>query len=276
MAELKAYARQFFRTLLHHDGSPRLIVFDDYQSVESAEYLGGVLSVLCDEAPSDYSILLLSRCEPPPELTRSAYAKLMILPAHKLAFDKEETKALIAQKNDTADEAELALLLAECGGWPAALTIALHGKRTAGVSRRLLHGLAQTAWQGLPETDQRYLLDLALPRTVDAELSERLTGTSNALDTLDTLERLAEDRYLVSRSESVADFKIHPLLRDYLIEYLLNLHGETGLRQKKTETARILEEAGRIEEAADLYTQACAYRELHRINLYLAPIIAGP
>lgn len=264
LAELKAYARQFFRTLLHHDGSPRLIVFDDYQSVESAEYLGGVLSVLCDEAPSDYSIMLLSRCEPPPELTRSAYAKLMILPAHELAFDKDETKALIAQTKETIDETELAVLLAECGGWPAALTIALHGKRTAGVSRRLLHGLAQTAWQGLPETDQRYLLELALPRTVDAELSERLTGTRNALN---TLERLAEDRYLVSRSESAADFKIHPLLRDYLIDYLLNLHGESGLQQKKTETARILEEAGRIEEAAELYTQACAYLELHRLIL---------
>lgn len=264
LAELKAYARQFFRTLLNHDRSPRLIVFDDYQSVESEEYLGGVLSVLCDEAPSGYSILLLSRCEPPPELTRSAYAKLMILPAHELAFDKEETKALIAQKNDTADDAELASLLEECGGWPAALTIALHGKRTAGVSRSLLHGLAQTAWQGLPETDQRCLLDLALPRTVDAELSERLTGTRNAVN---TLERLAEDRYLVNRSESAADFKIHPLLRDYLLEYLLNLHGETGLRQKKTKTARILEEIGRIEEAADLYTQAYAYRELHRLIL---------
>ncbi|WP_190303288.1 BTAD domain-containing putative transcriptional regulator [Methylomonas rhizoryzae] len=267
---LSAYSRQFFGSILHNDTRQRLIVFDDYHAVQDFALLQQVLEALFRTAADNYRILVFSRNHPPAYCLNLLYNQLTVVPAGVLSFSAQEAAQLLAAKDVRLESARFAQLLAQTGGWAAALAvISKQAQADCEPGAPLPEDPAQQAWLGLPAQTRRRLLGIALPQTVSESVAIELTGEA---ETGITLFNLAEDQYLLSRIESDPPiYKLHPLLRQFLLEQLRGQTDTTRYADRISEVAGILQRNHQLGEAAELYAQAENWACLSGMILTHAP-----
>ena len=224
------------------EGTPLLICIDEFEAASCAA-VDQWLEALVENLAPDVRVMLANRETPGPVLTRLQLAgHARVIDAQALRFTPEEALRLLAG----AMPAEAARQVADyADGWPFALQLARlraeTGKPVERVwgpdargripRRQIFDYLAEEVLAALDPEVAAFLRDVAILDVVDARLADAVRERSDGQQMLHRLLRL---RPIVSIDEDTWQARLHPLLRDFMIE--LAAAGDTArqalLRQR--------------------------------------------
>jgi LuxR family maltose regulon positive regulatory protein len=224
--------------------SPVRLVLDDVHELTGREVLRD-LTRLIRRSPAGLRLVLASRTDPPISVPRLRLeGRLHELRADVLRFTTDDTAAMLRATGLELTPAQVAVLQVRTEGWAAGLRLAAIAlRRTDDVSAFL------TNFSGDERSVAEYLtveiLDLMSVPTQDflrmvsvcsplpAAVAVELSGRADAERLLDVL---CHETPLVERT-SPGNYRIHPLLRSYLVADLARQRPET-YRRLQADAAR--------------------------------------
>lgn len=234
---------------------PLLVCIDDYECASSVA-VDAVLEKLALAAPANVNLVLASREAPHQHLTRLQLAgKVRLIDADLLRFTRDESALLL---RDTLPERAVQQISAYIDGWPFALQLARLRAGSGSASndwtvdvrtkiprRQIFDYLAEEVLATLPAPMIDFLTDVAVLDSVDVAGANALRERD---DSLALIQQLARIKPIVVVDETPWSARLHPLLRDYLIDAaeLATPGRMAGLHQR---AARLLAERGQLHEA---------------------------
>jgi LuxR family transcriptional regulator, maltose regulon positive regulatory protein len=259
--DLGAFARHYFREFFQHIGANTVLVLDNCQDA-AGEAFHLILHVACEELPQQSNIIALSRSVFPRELARlAAHGSVKQIEWRDLRLTANEAQALGAAKGES-DPVKLDSAYRLSDGWATGLVLALSHAQT-GVNeatarlrtREALFSYLLTEMLSRVSAEARKVLThTALFPQVTAPLAQRISGSASAGAVLDELYR---SQYLVDRKvDTELTYQFHDLFRDFLLDTLATDLPTQELAELKMRAARMLETAGQVNEAVQLFRQA--------------------
>jgi len=259
--------------------APLIICIDDFEQAAGPD-VEQLLSQMLQTLPHNVSMVIASRKPPSHQFTRLQLAgQLRIVDAETLRFTPAEAEELLGSSMPGAAVAQISHYT---DGWPFALQLARlraessehhlePGIEASGkIPRRqifdyLAHEVLSTI--GAPLRD--FMLEVAVLDVIDADAANAVRGKD---DSLALIRQLCNIRPIAVVEESSWSARLHPLLRDYLIDTLeLQSPGRVSfLHQRAAAHLAALGnvhtamkhavDAGRLELAADIMEDAGAIR----------------
>jgi ATP/maltotriose-dependent transcriptional regulator MalT/DNA-binding SARP family transcriptional activator len=260
--ELAAFTRRFFRQLFSLLPSGAALAIDNYQEAADTA-LSIVLRDACDEIPPGYSLLLISRGEPPSIFAQlSARNMLAQISKDDLRLTLEETRAMCARRGVTEDWMVRALHQ-QSDGWAAGVTLMLERLRHVGADTRefnteVLEGVfdyfAGLILQRAPPEMQRLLASLAF-------LPYFTTRTAREVSGIETAERVLEQLYrrhlfIDRRPGTPPVYLFHALFREFLQNRACQSMPADQVRLLIGQSAATAEATGDADAAFELYARA--------------------
>lgn len=215
---------------LHHQSSPTALIIDDIHELSHEETIRE-LAALCKYTHNNFIVIYGSRSEPGFATAKlRSQGRLHQVTVDDLQFSLEEAQRLLPQTaTGQLSDDELQLLLDKTGGWPALFNMALAITRQSSHSQITINQLT-----GSTQDIANYLKEEILS-TVESPLREALRNIaiSPKLNP-DLINTLTHDSSLTQRIRQLPGlgllmqnldnqgywFKIHPLLRDLLLQEL--------------------------------------------------------
>lgn len=259
----------------------RCLVLDDVHRLQHPAVLEGV-DLLVAELPHTITIVLLARSTPELSLySLVADGSLREVDGPDLAFTPGEAQALFAQVTDRVEPSDVSRLVARTEGWAVGLRLAAVSVSTVpdpdvfiatfeGDQRTVADYLFAEIIRHLPRHRFEFLLATCAPRQLTVELAAHLSGRDDAGDELDLLCR---SNALVTQSRDGSGYRLHSLLRSYLMA-TLNHRDISGSRHQHAraalwydqhdEPAAALEHAS-LSRDGDLLNELLSYHGPHMI-----------
>lgn len=134
LSDLPGFTRRFFRNLFSTVSEPPILVLDNYQEVIPGSVFHTVIDVVISELPLGYSLIAISRTDPPPQLARALANNLIgQINWNDLRLTLEETKAIVAATGLLeSTEETLTLLQEQTNGWIAGLVLMMERFKETG------------------------------------------------------------------------------------------------------------------------------------------------
>ena len=203
-----------------------VVVLDDYHMISEPschDQVGFLLSHL----PAAVQLVLVTRAEPPLPLARLRAAGVMAeVRAPELRFTPAQAAALVRTVAAVElTEADLADLVERTEGWPAGVYLAalsLRGHSSPGAFVRQFNGdnrfivdfLAEEVLSRQPAQIRQFLARTAVLDRFCAPLCEAVTGSANAAQILDVVER--DNLFLVPLDDDRQWYRYHHLFAQVL------------------------------------------------------------
>jgi LuxR family maltose regulon positive regulatory protein len=213
---------------------PVRVVLDDVHELTGRDVLRDLVRLI-RLRPAGLRLVLASRSDPPISVPRLRLeGRLHELRADLLRFTLDDTAALLRATGLVLTPAQVAALHARTDGWAAGLRLAaLALRRTddpvaflsqfSGDERSVAEYLTGEILDGLNPDAQDFLRVVSVCSPLPAELAASLSARADADRMLDELR---QETALVERT-SPGEYRIHPLLRSYLVADLGRLRPET-------------------------------------------------
>ncbi|MDX6393744.1 MAG: hypothetical protein QOJ73_4807 [Streptosporangiaceae bacterium] len=210
--------------------APVVVVLDDYHEISEPschDQVGFLLSHL----PDTVQVVLVTRADPPLPLARLRATGMMAeVRAPELRFAPAQAAALVRTVAAVElSEADLANLVERTEGWPAGVYLAalsLHGHSSPGAFVRQFTGdnrfivdfLAEEVLSRQPAQIRQFLARTAVLDRFCAPLCEAVTGSANAAEILDVVER--DNLFLVPLDDDRQWYRYHHLFAQVLCSHL--------------------------------------------------------
>ncbi len=259
------------------DPARMVLVLDDYHVITNP-VIHGLLTLLLDHWPTQLTLILLTRTDPPLALARlRAKHELLELRAAHLRFSTDETMQFLNQVMElTLTPESVAALEARTEGWIAGLqlaALALQGNLNeafirdfTGSHRFVLDYLIEEVLSRQPESVRRFLLQTSLLRRLNGALCGALVDGIDGQAMLDSLER--SNLFLVPLDQSRGWYRYHHLFADLLRARLMAEYPES-IRELNAR-------ASRWHAAHHLPEEAIDYALAARDFGFAAQLIMGP
>jgi LuxR family maltose regulon positive regulatory protein len=217
--------------------SPVRVVLDDVHELTAREVLRD-LTRLIRRSPAGVRLVLASRTDPPISVPRLRLeGRLHEIRADVLRFTLDDTAAMLRATGLELTAAQVAGLQARTEGWAAGLRLAaLALRRTDDVSafltnfsgdeRSVAEYLTVEILGGMSSDTQDFLRTVSVCSPLRAAVAVELSARPDADRLLDVL---CHETSLVGRT-SPGNYRIHPLLRSYLVADLARQRPETYRR----------------------------------------------
>lgn len=211
------------------DAAHGVIVFDDLHRLQ-APAAHALLAALIDRLPTQWTIVLSTRVEPPIALARWRVAgELTEFGPSALRFDADEAAALVAADGGRAGSGDL---LQRTQGWPAGLRLCLAAQRgrpgAAGAAPRVDHHLfdylAGEVLDDMPSGLHDFLLRCSVLPVLTAARCAAVSGDARAAERLDEIER--RGLFVTALDAAERSLVLHDLFREALEERLRRRHPE--------------------------------------------------
>ena len=224
--------------------SPVRVVLDDVHELTGREVLRD-LTRLIRRSPAGLRLVLAGRADPPISVPRLRLeGRLHELRADVLRFTLDDTAAMLRATGLELTAAQVAVLQARTEGWAAGLRLAARAlRRTDDVSafltnfsgdeRSVAEYLTVEILDGMNSHTRDFLRMVSVCSPLRAAVAVELSGLADAGRLLDVL---CHETPLVERT-SPGNYRIHPLLRSYLVADLARQRPET-YRRLQTAAAR--------------------------------------
>lgn len=260
-AGLPVFTRRYFQSLYARLKPPFAVVFDGYHEVPAASELHEVMRVALGELPAGGCAVIVSRGDPPPTLARlRANRALTALGWEDLRLSRDETAQIVATRRPGIDSAATDELYEKTQGWAAGVVLALEHARLGptgdapdfSTSQLVFDYLAGEIFQKTDAGTQDFLLRTALLPQMTIGMAQQLTDDERAASILSELHR---NNYFVAMRQARPEplYQYHPMLREFLLSRAEDALSKDLRRDLQKRAARIVEEAGRIEDALPLY-----------------------
>jgi len=274
-AGLPAFSRRFFRELCARLKPPCLLVFDNYQDVPADSRVHEALREGLEGIPQGVQVAVLSRSSPPQELARHrANQSLALMQWDELRLTGEEAANFACLRGATKP-APAALERAQ--GWAAGLVLLLEGGSDAPAETQMSQAAPEAVFdyfageifRRAERKTQDFLMESAFLPRMSPLTAVALTARHDAER---ILEDLARSNYFTTRHyQPQRHYQYHPLFREFLLARARESYAEHRLEALQTDAAKLLEESGMVDDAAELYREAQDWEGLARITLASAP-----
>jgi DNA-binding SARP family transcriptional activator len=276
---LPVFTRRYFEQLYSGMKAPFVIVLDNYQTVPTDSALHEAIRDGLELMPEGGNAIIISRQEPPPSFARlRANQRLGLIDWEALRLDNAELSEIV-RLNDRSlrSKDELERLLSRTGGWISGLILLLEAANSdvpADTSaEQLLDNCPPQvvfdyfATEILEQQDsvtQELLLQVSLLPRVTQAMAYKLTGIQQSGD---ILEHLYQNHYFIEQhTHNDTLYQFHPLFREFLLSRVrLSCSDEAEYLRLQHRAACILEEAGQIEAAVQLFIAASDWGEASRL-----------
>ena len=259
--DLGAFARHYFREFFGQIGANVVLVLDNCQDA-AGDAFHLILRVACEELPQQGNLIALSRSLLPNELARlAAHGVVKQIAWRDLRLTADEARELGRVKGET-DHVKLERAYRLSDGWATGLVLALAhaqaavNEATARLDTReaLFNYLLNEMLSRVSADARKVLTHAALFPQLSVPLAEAISGSANAGQVLDELYR---SQYLIDRKvDTELTYQFHDLFRDFLLDVLGQDLPAQELAQVKMRAANMLETAGQVNEAVQLFRQA--------------------
>jgi ATP/maltotriose-dependent transcriptional regulator MalT len=255
---------------------PLVIFIDEYEAATTAQ-VDDVIDAIASTAPANVSVVLASREMPNLPLTQMQLAGLIrLVDADFLRFSVDETRSLL---QDCMPEKAVHQVAAYADGWPFALQLA-RLRASGGLQedwgvdsraklprRQIFDYLAKEVFSTLKDETISFLSEVAILETLDVASANAVRQRDDSLAFIQALTAL---KPIVVVDESNWSARLHPLLRDYLIDSMevatpgkravLHLRAAQHLadRLRIYEAVEHAVAGGRLDEAARMIEEAGA------------------
>lgn len=276
--DVGAFARHYFREFFQHIGANTVLVLDNCQDA-AGEAFHLILRVACEELPQQSNIIALSRSVLPRELARlAAHSAVMQIEWSDLRLTAKEAQALGAAKGES-DPVKLENAYRLSDGWATGLMLALShaqaavNESTARLDTReaLFTYLLSEMLSRVSAEARKVLTHAALFPELTVALVEEISGNASAGMVLNELYR---NQYLIDRKVDIElTYQFHDLFRDFLLDVLARDLTPQELAKLKMRAARMLETAGQVNEAVQLFRQVQDWDSVVRAIKQRAPAL---
>ncbi|MES2298172.1 MAG: BTAD domain-containing putative transcriptional regulator [Pseudomonadota bacterium] len=261
--------RLFFRDFYARLAPGAIVVFDNVQDFDWSSG-AELMSLAFSEVPEGITVMALSRDAPPERLARlELNGTLATIGWSELRLDAEEARTLAGLDAREGGEEWIDLV----DGWVAGLVMLRNlGKHTdiaalsvPGERDAVFRYFAGEIFERMPAQQQKLLLLLSCLPGVTADDAELLTGTAEAGRMLGALYR---DRLFIERrGDARFTYHFHALFREFL-QHEARARLDPAERMALLEKAgAILDQQGRVDEAARLFEDAGAHQSLRGLML---------
>ena len=274
LVAIHAYAKRFFENLFNRLPQPFALVLDNYQAVANDSPLHEIIRCAIAVLPSGVTVYILSRSDPPAAMTPLRVARhLSILGWRQLRLQRRELKVFVRWSgigglgDDVVDR-----LYDKSDGWMAGIILMLEqmkfeGRAAPSFSGRLPSEIfdyfAAEIFHRLDEATQDFLLGTAMLPAVTIPMARSLTHSKRAAQILSSLAR--NHFFTDKHTPSGKVYQYHPLFRELLLNLARERIGAAALNKMRRKAGRLLQAAGRIEEAAELFREAQDWSGLTRL-----------
>ncbi len=260
LASLEVFARRYFEEVFRRVPMGTVLVFDNVQEASAESAFHDVLRIAIECVPSHARVLCLSRAAPPAPLARlRANGSLSILDRKAMRLTLPEARA-IALLRGTDDTEKVTAIHELTLGWTAGLVLMLEDKSGAGTALAVADPetsfsyFASEVLRRLDAATREFLMKSAVLSKMRASDVETLTGNERGETLLADLARRNYFTYRLSPRERVYEY--HPLFRGFLLDQLQRALSPAELRDLRSTAARLLDAAGFVEDAAQLWSVA--------------------
>jgi LuxR family maltose regulon positive regulatory protein len=284
MMGLPTFAKRFFEDLTARLRSPSVIVFDNYQEVPSTSMLHEVLTHGFSAIPEGITVMVLSRL-PSPKVFARLRANAMMHSIHwdDIQFRENESRGLMKLHGATKLSAKASQEVHErAAGWAAGIVLLMQGggkavitdeHRSATFGDDIFNYFAEEIFERTDPSMKAFLLNVAFLPSMTSRMAGAMSGSDEAGR---ILQRLYRDNYFTDRRLGPEPtYQFHPLFKEFLLTRAEETFSEKELTDLREKAARILEDAGRYDEAGELLIEAKDWQELARLALTRAPSLAG-
>ena len=274
-SDLAAFTRRFMREFYALFPPGSIFVVDNFHEAAGGPEWRAAFSDALGELPSGVNMVILSRAEPPPEMSRLLASQAMVrLGWESLRFTAAEAAEVVGRVGETPAIVEAVHRASD--GWAAGLvlmrehlarlTIAdaqpLRDTSALDDSRESVFAYftGEIFARARPENRRTLMLAALLP-SVSAEDAEALSGNPEAQRLFEHLYRrhLFVDR---RRAGERVVYHFHGLFREFLLAEGRTRLAEDERRAALARAARLLIERGDVDAAAAIYREGAAWDEL--------------
>ncbi|HDO21321.1 MAG TPA: AAA family ATPase [Nitrospirae bacterium] len=275
--DVPTFTRRYFEALLGRLKPPYMMVFDNYHEAPEQSLFHKVIQNGLDTIPAGINVILVSRNNPPPALTRMRANNMMdLLGWDDIRLTDEETRGIINLQGRRAfSEREIQRICRITKGWAAGLILLIERSRTKSTETypagnytlyEIFDYFAEEIFNGMDESTRDFLQRTAFLKEITPQLAMQITGSGDAEK---ILARLHAGNYFTERHHQPdVTYCYHPLFREFLLSRARDMYADTDIIRIHRKSALLLEKAGNIEEAASLYIDGSGWKSL-------AALIAG-
>ena len=231
------------------------------------------MRIALGELAQGRSAVIVSRGDPPPALARlRANRALSAVGWEELRLTREETTRIALLRRPGLDGETLERLYASTQGWAAGLVLmleqakpgALGGPPDSSTSQLVFDYLAGEIFQKTDGATQDFLLRTACLPQMTTGMARELTGVEQAAAILEGLHR---NNYFVALREARPEplYQYHPMFRQFLLARAQEALPKEQRRRLQRSAARLLESAGRVDDALTLYRDSHDWDDLARL-----------
>lgn len=208
------------------------LILDDYHIVENSE-INGIVELLLDLAPDNFSLKIASRFVPNLDLTSHKVRGLLAeFRTEDLRFGQQVSRQFLEEfTNVPISEEQFKAISRYAGGWALGLQVAAISIKQMGGAARFLDRLAKSKSDvsdflasdvvaDLEQPVRTFLAETAHLGNFSAELCDEVIGSNNSRDMIETLARL--NLFIEPIGSEDGWYRYHAFFRDFLRQRIAN------------------------------------------------------
>jgi LuxR family maltose regulon positive regulatory protein len=281
---IRIFSKRYFENLFSRVPTPFTFVFDNYQEVPLSSGFHEMMSYGLSDIPSGISIIILSRKELPMSFSRMvANSKIYSIGRDEMRFTMEELEEFVRLKTpERLKDRLLHHLYDKADGWAAGLVLMLESLKREKIEYRSLERIssekifdyfAYEVFRKIDRETRKFLLMTAFLPAMTKRMCEQLTGINGSERILEKLSR--ENYFTETFFEDRRVYHYHPLFREFLLSRAQASLTAEELSLTRKKAASLLEEAGRADDAVQLFHESGDVKSLARIIRSRAESLVG-
>jgi DNA-binding SARP family transcriptional activator len=279
---IPTFTRRFFENICSRLKPPFVLVFDNYQEVPAESPFHEIIRTGLSALPGNITAVIISRSEPPRAFVGMlAASRLHVIGGKDLALTPEESKG-VAKLQDlgTPDGSIFELMHERSQGWVAGLVLLARTVKTRNAGPETLKDIprekvfdyfASELFDRFDKPMQDFLLKTAFLSKIPVTVAHELTANDAASRILAALNR--ENYFTEKHDPAGLTYQYHPLFREFLLSRGKTVFSQAEARALQRQAAMLLEAAGQIEDAAEIYLHAQEWQGLTGLILKNAPVL---
>jgi len=272
---IPTFAKRYFENLYSRLKPPSVIVFDNHQEVPADSPFHEMIQNGLSEIPRGIKVIVISRTDPSEVFVRLEANKIMtIIGWEQLRLTPEETSGMMKLRTGKPVSKEsLQKLNEKTSGWAAGVVL-MEASQTRGggqiepeamVPGKVSDYFAGEIFDKIDEEMQDFLLKTAYLPRMTPHMAEAITGNSRAGRILMDLNR--RNSFTERRAGPELTYQYHSLFREFLKSLADRLYSTAERSRLMLSAAKLLEEAGQVDDAAEFYSETREWDGLIRIIL---------
>jgi len=272
---IPTFTRRYFEDLFKRLKPPFVLIFDNYQDApESSAFHETVVNGL-SVLPHGITAYIVSRTGPPPDFARTqANSGMSVIGWEQLRLTPEETSSMMTLRTGKqVSKDSLRQLHEKTQGWAAGI-ILMEALQVTGGERcdsevmepcKLSDYFAGEIFDNLNEESKDFLLKTSYFPLFTPVMAETVTGNKQAAQILAELNR--RNYFTEQRAGPEISYQYHALFREFLKSLAGRRYSAVERSRLMPSAAKLLEEAGQVEDAAELYRASGEWSGLIRVIL---------